>query len=436
MSTYDVIIIGGRPAGSTLAARLGKYGYSVLLLERATFPSLPAASSPIIYAPTMQLLDEIGAREDEYAHNTPQLRSLHFGTLNGFSEGFPIPDDGRRDYGYAVDRARFDHALWNTAARYPTVTVIQGFSVTDLLWEGDRVAGVTGHGDDKVRHEFYADLVVGADGRFSLVARKVNAEVRDDNTRYPTSLLYAYWRNAHPHTNGEPCSVAYEGQTGVGYLMMDSADNTAAVVVEGRAELFDSPAGQSEAFYLDLLRQQPMLWARLQEAEMVTSVRGMRRIGNLYRQPGGAGWALVGDAYHQKDPLDGQGIFSAVFSAKSLAWAIRYWKNGEKSWDEALEWYDETVRIKTYPMFKSLLNRVQQSFYPNAQPPEWLQEMMSRWIFSDPQVGKLLGRYVTQQIPPDVMTLMTPPLMVQAMVRGSLRELRERVESRLPFARR
>ncbi|MBC8098595.1 MAG: FAD-dependent monooxygenase, partial [Armatimonadetes bacterium] len=39
---YDVIIVGGRPAGSTLAARLGQYGLRVLLLERGTFPSLPA----------------------------------------------------------------------------------------------------------------------------------------------------------------------------------------------------------------------------------------------------------------------------------------------------------------------------------------------------------------------------------------------------------
>jgi len=54
---YDVIIVGGRPAGSTLAARLGKQGLHVMMLERAEFPSLPAASSPIIFAPAMQLLD-------------------------------------------------------------------------------------------------------------------------------------------------------------------------------------------------------------------------------------------------------------------------------------------------------------------------------------------------------------------------------------------
>ena len=45
---YDVIIVGGRPAGSSLAARLGQQGLRTLLVERASCPSLPAASSPII----------------------------------------------------------------------------------------------------------------------------------------------------------------------------------------------------------------------------------------------------------------------------------------------------------------------------------------------------------------------------------------------------
>ena len=53
MNDYDVIVVGGRPAGATLAARLGRQGLRVLLLERATFPSAPAASCPVIYPATI-----------------------------------------------------------------------------------------------------------------------------------------------------------------------------------------------------------------------------------------------------------------------------------------------------------------------------------------------------------------------------------------------
>lgn len=116
---YDVIIVGGRPAGSTLAARLGMQGLRVLLLERAALPSLPGASSPIIYGSTMALLDEIGAREDEYARHTPPLRRMINLTPDIHME-MPAPAAGGRDYAYGIDRARFDHALWQTALRQPT----------------------------------------------------------------------------------------------------------------------------------------------------------------------------------------------------------------------------------------------------------------------------------------------------------------------------
>ena len=105
---YDVIVVGGRLAGSTLAARLGKFGYSVLLLERGTLPSLPAVSSPIIYASTMTLLDEIGAKESEYARDTPKIRRMAQVFSEGVQMAITLPEIEGRDYAYGVDRARFD----------------------------------------------------------------------------------------------------------------------------------------------------------------------------------------------------------------------------------------------------------------------------------------------------------------------------------------
>ena len=109
MATYDwdIIIVGGRAAGSTLAARLGGYGLRVLLLERASFPSLPAVSSPIIYASTMQMLDEIGADEQEYARNTPRIHRI-LNVTSTDTATIRIPHAFGRDYAYGIDRARFE----------------------------------------------------------------------------------------------------------------------------------------------------------------------------------------------------------------------------------------------------------------------------------------------------------------------------------------
>src|SRR5262245_30246895 len=206
---YDVIIVGGRPAGATLAARLGQQGLRVLLLERSKLPSVPAASSPAIYPATMRLLDEIGADEAEYARGTPRIHQMVSEIRADFRVSLPMPSLFGRDYLYAIDRARFDDALWHVAARCPTVTALQGFVVTDLLREGARVLGVLGRVAGGFEQRFTADCVVGADGRFSLVARKVGARSYGQRNDLPTSIYYAYWANVQPYQGEEPLIVTY-----------------------------------------------------------------------------------------------------------------------------------------------------------------------------------------------------------------------------------
>lgn len=430
---YDVIIIGGRPAGSTLAARLAKQGLNILLLERSEFPSLPAASSPIIYSSSLQLLDEIGADEAAYAHETPRIRRI-IADNSQFHLEIPIPLAHGRDYAYAIDRARFDAALWENAARFPNVTARLNFSVTDLLWEEDRVVGIIGSENGQPPQRITAGLVVGADGRFSLVARKVNAAEYDVHTDNPTSLLYAYWRGVQPYDDHGPTAVAYEGAPGYGLLVMDSAGGTAAVTMEGQADLLEPPPGKTVDFYLEKLSANPKVMARLSGAEMITKVHGMRRIGNLYRQPGGSGWALVGDAYHQHDPLDGQGIYNALFTAKSLAWAIRYWRVGQMSWPDALAWYDETARSKTYGMYRQTLANVKTNLYnTDQQLPAWALTGL-RTIMEDPTTIDLFGKLMTRQIPPEVIALTTPAVAIGALVRRPFMDFRKRLAGLgLPF---
>lgn len=430
-SDYDVIIVGGRVSGSTLAAYLGQAGVRVLMLERSQFPEEHPASSPMIQPSTLAMLDEIGADERAYAHNTPKIRTMY--AVDGdIKLRLELPEINGRDYGYAIDRARFDAALWDNALRFESVVGLQGFSMTNLLWDeaGEQVIGIEGkaiHAPQK--QQFTARLVVGADGRFSTVARKVEAQERDKHDEHPTTLYYGYWEGVQPiDDSGEATSVAYVSPQGThGYLIMDSADGTAAVCIEGRADVVAPEKGELTEFYINMLQQNPQVWQRLEGATLRTKIHGMRKIGNMFREAGGAGWALVGDAYHQKDPIDGQGIYDSVYTSRALGKAIIAWHSGRTTWADALAWYDKTARAKMTPQYEMTRNRIEQTMYPSVTLPipKNLMEAPLRWLSKDPQYQHRAALALNRQIDPRAAA--DPRFMMLAMLRGSLRELSERL---------
>src|SRR3954465_12737494 len=96
---YDVVIVGGRPAGASLAARLGARGRRVLVIDRAEFPSPPGVPScPVIYPTAMELLDEIGVAERDYASASVVLRSLIIEFHTYFDAHLRTFDVRGRDY--------------------------------------------------------------------------------------------------------------------------------------------------------------------------------------------------------------------------------------------------------------------------------------------------------------------------------------------------
>ena len=428
---YDIIIVGGRVTGAVLAAYLGQNGMKVLLLEKDALPSPHPFSCPMIQAATMAMLDEIGAPESEYARHTPPIHKM---IIDDERMEIPIelPYHKGRNYGYAIDRARFDKALWDHALRLETVSGIQRFKVNHLLWDeqGESVIGVTGtHLDRGETARYYGKRVVGADGRFSIVARKTSAKTYDERPNYPTTVYYSYWEGVARHAQGEAISIAYTSASGeFAYLVMDSADNTTAIVVEGRSDIVAPSAGMVDEFYNDIITLHPAIKQRVRNARRVQPVQGIKRIGNLYRQAGGKGWVLVGDAYHQKDPIDGQGIYDAVYSAKMLAQGLCQWYHHQLDWDEMLHQYDEQVRAHTYPQYEATLQRIQGTLYGTLNPalPKSLLRGTFRWIAKDRVYQEITGQILNRQTDPQ--TTLKPSFLMMAALRGSLRELSERLE--------
>ncbi|NJO83250.1 MAG: hypothetical protein HC828_10805 [Blastochloris sp.] len=213
---------------------------------------------------------------------------------------------------------------------------------------------------------------------------------------------------------------------GYGFLMMESADDTVCIAIEGQSELLEAPPGGMDAFYEGMVYKHVPVTRRLAHAERVTPVKGMKRIGNLYRQAGGPGWALVGDAYHQKDPIDGQGIYDAIFTAKVLAQTVVAWKHGEVSWEQAVAQYDHHAREETFAQYHATLSRVRASIYTNT--PTWIRPL-ARYILEDSLCQERLGLMLTRQVDPN--NPISAPILIGALLRGPLRDLSRALDRQL-----
>jgi flavin-dependent dehydrogenase len=384
---------------------------------------LPAvASSPIIFEGTMKLLEEIGIAEDNYA--LPGSRAEHFvlNFVGHFDVIIPVSErlNLQRSYIRGLDRAHFDYTLWKKMETLaPYITLRQGFGMTDLLRDTEgKICGIVGKESKSGEETFTADLVVGADGRFSLTASKIGAKVVEERNSFVTGGYEAQWEGVLPYKPGLPTEVSfYNTARGYSTLFMPISEGRYYAGAYMRAQDAQRGSQTPQEFYIDCLKRIPEAWQRLAGATQVSDLEGIRPIENGYREAFGPGWALVGDAFHYKDPLDGQGIYDALTETKLLAQAIHRWKSGEIPWEQAGVAYRQKAWAFSYPMFQMTTARIQREMH--TFPPNVVINTLIRWQLTDPQYQTDFLRALARIGEPlDVTSLPSAGTMLRGLLRS------------------
>ncbi len=424
---YDVIIIGGRCAGSSLALRLAGNDLKILLVDRAHFPSLPnVPSSPFIHPSTIKLLDELGIDESEYTHPGAKLERFVVDFVNYFHVVMPAARMMLdRNYCYGLDRNLFDQTLWNHAASAPGVTACDGFAVTEILKdESGTVKGIVGKPSGGTAETYTADLVVGADGRFSFAARQFGAKVVEEQNAFTTAAYHAEWENVDDYAPESPNAVTmYNTNKNFMLIVLPIAERKYIISTYLKSEDAQFGAKGVEQAYCEGLQRVPHLWNRLKNARRVTDVVGVRPIENGYREAAGANWALVGDAVHYKDPIDGQGIYDALLETKFLAQAIIDWKHHGMTWADAGTRYQQQVMDATHPFFLQTVERVKQNVHTNV--PGFIAKTLVRWTLNDPDYQTEFLRYLGRAINPTDFKV-TPGISPKVVMKGIIGDIRSR----------
>lgn len=393
---YDVIVTGARCAGSALAIYLARAGFKVLLVDKAIFPS-DTLSTNTFFNNTTALLRELGVIEEVLKTNATPVKVIKFQFEDTVIEG-PIPIVYGEDSSYCIRRTYLDDILLRQAGSLENVKVLQGFRVNELVYKEDVVVGVRGEDRSGGLQEFTASLVVGADGRHSVVRKLVKSEQKITSPS-TVAIYFGYFSNIR-HDGAAKFEVYKRGENMA--ILFPTNDDTYVVTVNfplANKSLLENFKRNSEGSLRKLLTDQfpnTTIRARLEGATLTEPIRGLHEYENYWYKGMGKGWALVGDAICFKDPAMAQGIHDGIRGAQLLADTLNRNKERKKSWDQIAEEYQEAIEAEFMVRFYMGCE------LSKNEPISEQQDAVNKLISNHPSViEKFLGIYNYANEPSD-----------------------------------
>ncbi|MFH1257392.1 MAG: geranylgeranyl reductase family protein [Candidatus Micrarchaeota archaeon] len=322
--TYDVVIVGGGPGGSTCAAFLGKMKHKVLLLDKAKFPR-DKTCGDAISGKSRGVLRDLGIVD--IVEEAPHMKvfGVAFSSPDGTYVDIPIPQEKGMDYGYTCRRFVYDNLLFQYAKKFSTVK--EETEVTDVIKEGEKVVGVKAM-DKKTgeEHVYKAKIVVGSDGANSVVARKLG--LGEAKPEHICAGVRGYFKGVTNLTKS--IELHFVDSMIPGYFWIFPLEDGLANVGAGML------ASDMQARHVNLkeetlrvIRENPIFKERFANAkqmgydangqlvEVEDGIRGWNLpLGSVHRKLAGNGFVLTGDPGSLIDPFSGEGIGNAMTSAK------------------------------------------------------------------------------------------------------------------------
>jgi flavin-dependent dehydrogenase len=337
----DVLVVGGGPAGTTIASLLKEKGWRVVLLEQDHHPRFHIGES--LLPMNLPILERLGVLEQVRAMGVVKY-GAEFNALGAADcQTIYFRDALAQNHPYAfqVKRSEFDALLFRNSAT-KGVLVHEGVKVKDITFRPGQTALVHSVAARGTTQVWETRFVVDATGRDTFLARKFG--LKQKNPKHQSAAIFGHFKNVTRRSGQDEGNISLYWFEHGWFWMIPLRDEVMSVGAVCWPEYLKTRRTRPEEFLWQTIQLCPGVQERMQQAQLLGEVCATGNYSYRTSRMYGEGYLLVGDAFAFIDPVFSTGVFFAMNSATLGAEAVDTWLRDPASAQRALQRFDRRVR--------------------------------------------------------------------------------------------